>query len=117
MTMEKRKAIHTSPPAMLRDWSAVGLKAKLKITTTSSEKKSMEFRTSRERHSSRRSLATFTHTSLVMDMLFGGVSAATRFPVAALMLLLPASVHDPPALRARAKEIRRPDQPAVRPDV
>src|SRR5947209_3978681 len=56
MMVEKRKAVHTSPPAMRRDSSAVGLKAKLKITTTSNAKNSMELIASLERHSRRRSL-------------------------------------------------------------
>src|SRR6266852_7444196 len=69
MMVEKRNAVHTSPPAMRRDSSAVGLKAKLKITTTSSEKNSMELSTSRDRHSRRRSLATLIHVSRVVERL------------------------------------------------
>src|SRR5215469_18153113 len=75
MTVEKRKAVHTSPPAKRRDSSAVGLKAKLKITTTRRAKNSMELRTSRERHSRRRSLATLTAVSLVRERLIGGLSS------------------------------------------
>src|SRR5215472_14871317 len=55
-TAAKRNATQISPPAISRDSSAVGLKAKLKITTTSSAKNSMELMASLERHSMRRSL-------------------------------------------------------------
>src|SRR5260370_39380946 len=51
-----RNATHTSPPAILRDYSAVGSKEKLKITTTRSEKNSMAFMASFDRHSRRTSL-------------------------------------------------------------
>src|SRR5580658_576071 len=57
-TAAKRNATHTRPPAIRRDSSAVGSKEKLKITTTSKEKNSIELMASFERHSKRRSLAT-----------------------------------------------------------
>src|SRR4051812_21229550 len=46
-----------SPPAMLRDSSAVGSKLKLKMTTTSRAKNSMLLIASLDRHSRRKSLA------------------------------------------------------------
>src|SRR5664280_3003218 len=49
---------------MRRDSSAVGLKAKLKITTTSSAKNSMELIASLERHSMRRSLSSVVRVTL-----------------------------------------------------
>src|SRR5437660_2775626 len=51
-----KNATHTSPPAILRDSSAVGSNEKLKITTTRSEKNSMAFMASFDRHSRRTSL-------------------------------------------------------------
>src|SRR6266404_9815935 len=57
-TEAKRKAVQIKPPAMRRDSSAVGSKAKLKITTTSSAKNSMELSASFERHSRRKSFAS-----------------------------------------------------------
>ena len=56
MVEENKNATHTSPPVIRRASSAVGSKAKLKITTTNSAKKSMALSASLERHSSRRSL-------------------------------------------------------------
>src|ERR1700676_1066008 len=52
-----RNATQINPPAMRRDSSAVGSKEKLKITTTSKAKKSMELIASFDRHSRRMSLA------------------------------------------------------------
>ncbi len=60
---------------MCRDSSAVGLKAKLKITTTSSAKNSMELMASFERHSMRRSftsVARVTPSVLMMRTLTAG---------------------------------------------
>ena len=45
------------PPAICREIAAVGSKARLKSTTTSSAKKSMPLMASFERHSRRKSLA------------------------------------------------------------
>src|SRR6266436_2487641 len=56
-TAAKRKATHTRPPAIWRDSSALGSNEKLKTTTTSREKNSMELIASFDRHSRRRSLA------------------------------------------------------------
>src|ERR1700689_4706945 len=55
-TAANRNATQTRPPAIWRDSSAVGSNEKLKTTTTSKEKKSMELMASFERHSRRRSL-------------------------------------------------------------
>src|SRR5438128_12537893 len=55
-TAANRNATHTSPPAIGRDSSAVGLKEKLKITTTNSAKNNIELMASFDRHSSRKSL-------------------------------------------------------------
>src|SRR5271165_1263306 len=54
-TAANRNATQINPPAISLDSSAVGLKAKLKMTTTSSEKNNMELMASLERHSMRRS--------------------------------------------------------------
>src|SRR5258708_9266668 len=59
ITVQKRKAVQINPPAIRRASSTEKSKVKLKMTTTSKAKNSMEFSTSRERHSSRRSLVTF----------------------------------------------------------
>src|SRR4029077_16012802 len=56
-TAAKRKATHTNPPAICRDSSAFGSNEKLKTTTTSREKNSMELIASFDRPSRRRSLA------------------------------------------------------------
>src|SRR5262249_48029193 len=57
-------ATQTSPPEIRRDSSAVRLKEKLKITTTSRAKNNMELSASFERHSRRRSLCkVLTRTS------------------------------------------------------
>src|SRR5260370_2462455 len=53
-----RNATQTRPPAILRDSSAVGSKAKLKITTTSNEKNSMALIAAFDRPSRRRSFAS-----------------------------------------------------------
>src|SRR3974390_3376795 len=55
-TAAKRNATQIRPPAICRDSSAVGSKEKLKITTTSKAKNSMELMASFDRHSRRRSL-------------------------------------------------------------
>src|SRR5438445_1861626 len=57
-TAANRNATHTSPPAISRDSSALGSNEKLKITTTSSEKNSIEFKASFERHSNRMSFTS-----------------------------------------------------------
>src|SRR5216683_4427349 len=59
-----RNATQTRPPAILRDSSAVGSKAKLKITTTSNEKNSMALIASLERHSRRMSFARVARVML-----------------------------------------------------
>src|SRR5262249_20285719 len=74
MVVENRKAIQISPPAIRRDSSAVGSTVKLKMTTTSPAKNSMEFSTSRERHSRRRSLRTLLAVNLAMDKLMNAFS-------------------------------------------
>src|SRR5947209_9729518 len=61
--VENRNATQNNPPTRRRDSSAVGSKAKLKITTTSTAKNSMELNTSRERHSRRMSLPTCAEVS------------------------------------------------------
>src|SRR5260370_22271426 len=75
MVVEKRNATQINPPARRRDSSAVGSKAKLKMTTTSSAKKSMELRTSRDRHSRRKSFPKLAAASLKTEGLM-------RFPAA-----------------------------------
>src|SRR5437588_8172460 len=83
--VENRNAIQNSPPARRRDSSAVGSKAKLKMTTTSNAKNNMELKTSRERHSKHRSLARLAAVSRAKDVPAEGVlleaaliSAASR---------------------------------------
>src|SRR5260370_25041018 len=56
MTVDKRNAVHTSPPAILRDSSTVGLQAKLKMTTTSSATKCYVLSTSRDHRYQSRTL-------------------------------------------------------------
>src|SRR5579864_5727639 len=67
--VENRKATQNKPPAMRRDSSTVGSKEKLKITTTRTAKNSMELKTSRERHSNRRSLAILTAVNFRRELL------------------------------------------------
>src|SRR5499427_8228227 len=64
-TAAKRNATQISPPAMRRDSSALGSKAKLKITTTNNEKNSMELMASFERHSRR---ISFSSVDLVTEI-------------------------------------------------
>src|SRR5205823_2290749 len=68
-TVENRNATQNRPPTRRRDSSAVGSKAKLKITTTSTAKNSMELKTSRERHSRRTSLLTCAAVSWANEAL------------------------------------------------
>ena len=53
----KSRTIQRMPPAIWRETAAVGSNAMAKTTTTSSAKKSMPVRASRERHSRTRSLS------------------------------------------------------------
>src|SRR5690242_14577275 len=78
MVVENRKAIQIRPPMTGRESSFS--KAKLKTTTTTRAKNIMELKTSRDRHSSRRSLATFTHVSRVIDMEAGFIAARFAAP-------------------------------------
>ena len=57
-TAANRNATQIRPPAIWRDSSALGSNEKLKTTTTSREKNSIELMASLERHSRRRSLSS-----------------------------------------------------------
>src|SRR5438270_1037132 len=111
MVVENKKAIQISPPITGRESSRS--KEKLNTTTTTSAKNIMELKTSRDRHSSRRSLLTLIHVSLAMDMLAGGFSLRASC-VAAFMLELQAWARGRQAGRARASGIRPPSLPAIR---
>src|SRR5437660_1358510 len=89
-TAANRNATHTKPPAIRRDSSAVGLKEKLKITTTSSAKNSIELMASFDRHSSRKSLLRVA-AAMPESMLIapprrrgGGLGPATESAAAAV---------------------------------
>jgi hypothetical protein len=87
MVVEKRKATQIRPPITGRESSRS--KEKLKTTTTTSAKNIMELKTSRERHSNRRSLVTLIHVSRAMDMPARGFSLCASC-VATFMLELQA---------------------------
>src|SRR6266481_8590019 len=99
MVVEKRKAIQISPPMTGRESSRS--KAKLKTTTTTRAKNIMELKTSRERHSRRRSLVTLIHVSRVMDMLM----------VLAVIAAPHVAVHHVPAHHAPLHQAWRPGPP------
>src|SRR5207248_1233491 len=68
-TAANKNATQIRPPAILRDSSAVGSKAKLKITTTSRPKNNMALIASFERHSRRMSLASVAQATFVAAFL------------------------------------------------
>src|SRR5690242_12706908 len=104
MVVEKRNAIQIKPPITGRESSRS--KEKLKTTTTTRAKNIMELKTSRDRHSSRRSLVTLIHVSFAMDML-----TPFLWPWDPASFCLGSSGRDQPAVRARASGIRQLNWP------
>src|SRR5262249_54850290 len=97
--VQKRNAIQNSPPTMRRDSSAVGENEKLKISTTSPAKNSMELKTSRDRHSRRRSFARFAAVSSANDARSGKVLMRSA---SGLRQRNGAQVRGQPAVRPKA---------------
>src|SRR5689334_16963387 len=107
MVVEKRNAIQIKPPITGRESSRS--KEKLKTTTTTSAKNIMELKTSRDRHSSLRSLVTLIHVSFAIDML-----TPSLLPWDLASFCLGSWARDPQAARARASGIRQLNWPAIR---